>query len=101
VYVGVYDCKAEDCAPILFQEIKGADRALDRVSEMSNQGLRVHSSGLEARISSHTFLSSKAREYKAVHINTVYVTGDLKKKRLSYVFPYKKEWGYLSVINRN
>jgi hypothetical protein len=29
------------------------------------------------------------------------VTGDLKKKRLSYVFPYKKEWGYLSVINRN
>ena len=48
--------------PILLQEIKGADRALDRVSGMSNQGLRVHSSGFAARISSHTFLSSKARE---------------------------------------
>ena len=44
------------------QEIKGADRALDRVSGMSNQGLRVNSNGLAARVSSRTFLSSKARE---------------------------------------
>jgi hypothetical protein len=44
------------------QEIKGADRALDRVSGMSNQGFRVNSNGLAARVSSRTFLLSKARE---------------------------------------
>ena len=56
MYRGVYDWETEDCAPILLQEIKGPDRALDRVSGISNQGLRNHSSGLAARVSSHKYV---------------------------------------------
>ena len=56
MYRGVYDWETEDCAPILLQEIKGPDRALNRVSGISNQGLHNHSSGLAARVSSHKYV---------------------------------------------